>query len=103
MFLMKTLFHMHLNNVEIKSGSVQEFFHQFKSRPLSVISRGFPNNEYLCSLVYKGRVSELALITSVDKVKKLTKNIENVVQTQYNIPSRSNLIIFKLENVSRET
>jgi hypothetical protein len=48
-------------------------------------------------------VRELLLISSPDKIKKIQNLVANIRQTRYNIPSRDNLVILKLENVSRET
>jgi len=53
--------------------------------------------------VYKRKVRELLLISSADKIKKIQNKVANIRQNRYNIPSRDNLIIYKLENVSRET
>ena len=69
----------------------------------TLAARGFPAVEALAEFVFRRKVRELLLISSPDKIKKIQNTVANVRQTRYNIPSRDNLVIFKLENVSRET
>jgi hypothetical protein len=69
----------------------------------SLISRGFPRLDILAEFVYRQTVKELVLITSPLKINNIQKRMANIEQKSYNIPSRNNLIIFKMENVSRET
>jgi hypothetical protein len=69
----------------------------------SLISRGFPNLDILAEYVFKQTIRELILITSPLKINKIQNKVANIRQNSYNIPSRNNLIIFKMENVSRET
>jgi 16S rRNA (guanine(527)-N(7))-methyltransferase RsmG len=102
-FLQEALNHLGLDNARVWEGPVQEFMHRHDKFESTVIARGFPKIEALAEYVYKKKVRELLLISSVDKIKKIQNKVANIRQTRYNIPSRDNLIIYKLENVSRET
>jgi 16S rRNA (guanine(527)-N(7))-methyltransferase RsmG len=102
-FLKEALRRLNLTNVEIWEGSVQEFMCRQEKIESTMIARGFPKIEILAEFVYKERVRELLLISSAAKIKNLQKRVANFRQNLYNIPSRDNLVIFKLENVSRET
>jgi len=92
-----------LVNVKIFEGPIQEFMHRHEVYESTLIARGFPKNEILAEYVYKKKVKELLLISSADKIKIIQNKVANVRQSLYNIPLRNNLVIFKLENVSRET
>lgn len=92
-----------LDNVTVWEGPVQEFMHRHDRFDSTLAARGFPAIEALAGFVYRRKVRELLLISSLDKINKIQNTVANVRQTRYNIPSRDNLVIFKLENVSRET
>jgi len=94
---------LELKNATVWAGAIQEFMQRQKTNALTIISRGFPNNEFLADYVFKKAIKELILITAPLKIGKIKKNVANIRQTSYNVPSRDNLIIFKMENVSRET
>jgi len=102
-FLKEALRHLALNNAVVWEGPVQEFMHHHEKFASAMVTRGFPKIEALAEYVYKGKVRELLLISSADKIKKIQNKVANIRQNRYNIPSRDNLIIYKLENVSRET
>jgi len=102
-FLKEALLLLGLDNVKIFEGPIQEFMHQHDSYESTMIARGFPKIEILAEYVQEGKVKELLLISSVNKIKKIQNTVVNIRQNLYNIPLRNNLIIFKLENVSRET
>ena len=102
-FLNEVLGRLKLDNASVWEGSVQEFMHHHGRFESTIISRGFPRIEALADLVFKKRVRELVLISSINKIKKIGNHVANFRQNHYNIPSRDNLIIVKLENVSRET
>lgn len=102
-FLKEALLLLGLGNVRIFEGPIQEFMHRHDFYESTIIARGFPKIEILANYVYEKKVKELLLISSVDKIKKIQNTVANIRQNLYNIPSRNNLIIFKLENVSRET
>jgi 16S rRNA G527 N7-methylase RsmG len=102
-FLNEALRHLGLGNAVVREGPVQEFMrrhHRFES---TLAARGFPAIEVLAEFVHRRKVRELLLISSPEKIRKIQNPMANVRQNRYNIPSRDNLIIFKLENVSRET
>jgi 16S rRNA G527 N7-methylase RsmG len=103
-FLRKVINNLKLVNAEVFGFSVTEFF-QKKSlwgRPV-LVARGFPDNSMLASFLTKGFVDRVLVITSINKIKKIEKQLEKLKQKIYNIPSRDNLRILKMENVSRET
>jgi len=92
-----------LKNVTIWGGAIQEYMQRQKKIAGTLISRGFPHIEFLADYVFKGIIKELILITSSSKINNMQNKVANIRQNSYNIPSRNNLIIFKMENVSRET
>lgn len=94
---------MEMKNVTVWSGPIQEYMQKNKNTVSSLVSRGFPRIDVLAEFVYRRHVRELLLITSPAKIIYLEKKMANVVQKSYNIPFRNNLIVFKMENVSRET
>jgi 16S rRNA (guanine(527)-N(7))-methyltransferase RsmG len=102
-FLKETLRKLNLNNAKVFEGPILEFMHRHNVYDSALIARGFPKIEILAEYVYKKKVKELLLISSVNKIKNIQIKVANIHQTLYNIPSRNNLIIFKLEHVSRET
>ena len=102
-FLNEALRHLNLDNARVWEGPVQEFMHRHHQFESCMVARGFPKIEALAEYVYKRKVRELLLISSADKIKKIQNKVANIRQNRYNIPSRDNLIIYKLENVSRET
>jgi 16S rRNA (guanine527-N7)-methyltransferase len=102
-FLNEALDHLGLDNARVCEGAVQEFMHRHNKFESTLATRGFPKIEALAEYIYKRKVRELLLISSIDKIKKIQNPVANIRQNRYNIPSRDNLIIYKLENVSRET
>jgi len=102
-FLNEARRHLGLDNVAVWEGAVQEFMHGHGRGDSALAARGFPAIEALAEFVYRRKVRELLLISSLDKIRKIQNPVANVRQTRYNIPSRDNLVVFKLENVSRET
>lgn len=102
-FLKEALSKLNLMNAKIFEGPIQEFMHRHDLYESTLVARGFPKIEVLAEYVYKKKVRELLLISSVSKIKNIQNKVANIRQNLYNIPLRNNLIIFKLENVSRET
>jgi 16S rRNA (guanine527-N7)-methyltransferase len=102
-FLNAALNHLGLGNAKVWEGPVQEFMHRHDQFDCTLAARGFPKIEVLAEYIYKRKARELLLISSREKIKKIQNNVANIRQNRYNIPSRDNLIVFKLENVSRET
>ena len=102
-FLNEARLLLHLANVQVFEGPVQEFMHRHESYESTLTARGFPKIETLAEYVREKKVRELLLISSVDKIKIIQNRVANLQQNLYNIPSRNNLVIFKMENVSRET
>jgi 16S rRNA (guanine(527)-N(7))-methyltransferase RsmG len=102
-FLGAALNNLGLSNAEVWEGPVQEFMQRHDRFNSTLAARGFPAVETLAEFVRRRKVRELLLISSPDKIKKIQNLVANIRQTSYNIPSRDNLVILKLENVSRET
>lgn len=102
-FLKLAIKELALKNIIVWGGSIQEYMQRFKKIEGTIISRGFPHIDILADYVFKKTVKELILITSPLKINKIQNKVANIQQNSYNVPSRNNLIIFKLESVSRET
>jgi 16S rRNA (guanine527-N7)-methyltransferase len=102
-FLTLAIEELDLKNVKVWGGAIQEYLQRHKQTTCSLISRGFPHIDILAEYVLKKTIKELILITSPLKINKFQNNVANIQQNSYNIPARNNLIIFKMENVSRET
>ena len=103
-FLSMVVKKLDLINAEIFADSVTEFFRKKSLWGSGVlVARGFPDNSMLISFLEKRLVDQVLVITSVNKIKKIEKQLEMLKQKIYNIPSRDNLRILKMENVSRET
>lgn len=102
-FLNEALRHLGLRNAVVHEGPVQDFMRRHHGFESTLAARGFPAIEVLAEFVQRRKVRELLLISSPEKIRKIQIPMANVRQNRYNIPSRDNLIIFKLENVSRET
>jgi 16S rRNA (guanine527-N7)-methyltransferase len=102
-FLKQTVEKLGLHNVLVWEGPIQEFMRRRKTIKSTIVARGFPHIDLLADYVYQKKVRELLLITSVAKITKFKEKVANIRQNLYNIPLKNNLIIFKLESVSRET
>jgi len=102
-FLKMAVKELKLENVEVWEGPIQECMHREKGCAAAIVSRGFPQIEVLADFVFKRTIKELVVITAPLKAEKIKISVANIRKTSYNIPSRDNLIILKLENVSRET
>ena len=102
-FLKSAVEELDLTNTIVWGGAIQEYMQQKNERMGSLISRGFPHIEVLTDYAVKGVINELILITAQSKINKIKKTVANIKQSSYNVPSRDNLIIFKMEHVSRET
>ncbi|RQW03674.1 hypothetical protein EH223_09785 [candidate division KSB1 bacterium] len=102
-FLKLAISKLDLKNTEVWKGSIQEYMQRHDVGASTIISRGFPHIEILVDYVLTKRIKELILITSPLKIDIIKNKLANIRQTSYNVPSRDNLIIFKMENVSRET
>ena len=102
-FLMAVKKYLKLDNVTVFHGPIQEYLKQTGKPDATLIARGFPRNDLLIELFMKKKVMELAIITSPAKIKKYTQGMEKIKKNVYNIPLRDNLVILKMEHVSRET
>lgn len=102
-FLHAALRFLRLDNAEVWEGPVQDFMRRRGRFDSSLAARGFPAIEALAEYVLRGKVRELLLISSPGKIGQIAAPLAKFRQTSYNIPSRDNLVVFKLENVSRET
>jgi 16S rRNA (guanine(527)-N(7))-methyltransferase RsmG len=102
-FLKLAIAALNIKNAVVWVDSIQECMQRKNIGPCTIISRGFPDIAILADFVFKKTIRELVLITSPLKIDKIKNKVANIRQTSYNIPSRDNLIIFKMEYVSRET
>jgi 16S rRNA (guanine527-N7)-methyltransferase len=102
-FLQLAIEELALKNTTAWGGTIQEYMQRKNDNSGSIVSRGFPHNEILADYVIKQAVKELLLITAPAKIAKIKIKVANIQQNSYNVPLRDNLIIFKMENVSRET
>jgi 16S rRNA G527 N7-methylase RsmG len=102
-FLKLVIEELALKNVAVWGGPIQEYMQCHKKNIGTLISRGFPHIDILADYIFNKTIKELILITAPLKINKIQKKVANIEQNSYNIPSRDNLIIFKMENVSRET
>jgi 16S rRNA (guanine(527)-N(7))-methyltransferase RsmG len=102
-FLNQALQLLELGNTSVWEGPIQEYMHHHGRPESALISRGFPKIEVLADYVFKNKAKELLLVSSLNKIKKIAVPVANIRENRYNIPSRDNLVILKLENVSRET
>lgn len=92
-----------MENVRVVQASIVEFIQHSKMENFSLVSRGFPSLVMLKEIVWKRKKAELAVITGRSKVEPIPPGMEFVRQSDYNIPSRNQLVILHMENVSRET
>lgn len=102
-FLLNVKEEMCLGNIFIFNLNIQEYLENLRTEDATLIARGFPDCLLLIDFLKQGIVRQLIIITGRNKIKNFNKDIENTAKNIYNIPWRDNLIIMKLENVSRET
>lgn len=103
-FLLEIKKYFQFLNLSIEKKSIEVFIKEScKKRDKSIVARGFPDLELLTNFLINGFVNEIVLITSEKKIRKIKKGMESVIKKTYNIPMRNNLIIVKMEHVSRET
>ncbi|MBN2346248.1 MAG: class I SAM-dependent methyltransferase [Candidatus Aminicenantes bacterium] len=102
-FLGQAVAGLALANASVWPGSMREFVRHRRQRECTVVSRGFPDPRELAELVLCHKVRQLLLISSAAKIDKIRGAVANFRQKRYNIPLRDNLVLFELENVSRET
>ena len=102
-FLVYAVNKLKLKNIEVIKATILTFYKTFKFKKTTLVARGFPDNIMLVKLLEKNLTNELILITSVNKIKKMKKDIEKFEQKIYNIPFRDYIKIIKMRNVSRET
>lgn len=102
-FLEKVKEVMKLKNLEVCLKDIRCFDNWVENKRHTLIARGFPGFDVFVDFLERGFVSEVVLITSVNKIKKIKKDMVNVKKKTYNIPLRNQIKILKMENVSRET
>lgn len=99
LFLNEVKKKMKLSNVDVRDVSIEEWLKKTKngnSKSKTLIARGFPRLNALCSFVQRGMINEAVLITSENKIKKNRNNLESVSKKTYNVPLRKNLRILKI-------
>ena len=102
-FLRRVTEHMSLENVKIHEGEIRDYLKKTPSPKFTLVARGFPKPEILVQQLQRRLIGEILAITAKRKIKKIKKGMERISQKIYNIPLRDNIVIFKMENVSRET
>jgi len=103
-FLLEVRKKIPIMNIKIVKASIENYFKKNCNRAgTSIITRGFPDPKLLVNFLIEGLVSEVILITSEKKIRKMKKGMESIKKKTYNIPLRNNLMIVKMEYVSRET
>lgn len=102
-FLEKVKEEMILKNIIVIHKDIREFDHWIKNERYTLIARGFPGFDIFIDFLVKGLINEAVLITSLNKIKKIKKDMVNVKKKTYNVPLRNQIKILKMENVSRET
>jgi 16S rRNA G527 N7-methylase RsmG len=93
---------MKLENVEVKTVSIEEYLNSAGMNDCTVIARGFPRLEIFRHFLEKGKIREAILITSDNKIKKNQIHLEKLRKKIYNVPLRENLKILKLEKTERD-
>jgi 16S rRNA (guanine(527)-N(7))-methyltransferase RsmG len=99
LFLNEVKKKMGLSNVNVRDVSIEECLKKGKngnSEAKTLIARGFPRLNALCSFVQQGLINEAVLITSENKIKKNKNDLESVSKKTYNVPLRKNLRILKI-------
>jgi 16S rRNA (guanine(527)-N(7))-methyltransferase RsmG len=102
-FLRRVTEYMSLENVKIHEGEIGDYLKKTPSPKFTLVARGFPKLEILVQQLQKRLIGEILAITAKRKMIKIKKGMERISQKIYNIPLRNNIVIFKMENVSRET
>jgi 16S rRNA (guanine527-N7)-methyltransferase len=101
-FLQEVKKQLDLPNVEIVNASIEEYLKKSGKSGKTVISRGFPELSVFSNFIQKGLVTQAALITSENKIKKNEKCLVSVEKKIYNIPLRNFLKILIMEKTTRE-
>ena len=103
-FLSQAKLDLNLFNVDVQHNDIQRYLSKWNNPgEVSLVARGFPRTDILLRLLRRRQIIEVVLITSFGKLKKKQKELEKFRQTLYNIPLRDEIVVVKLENVSRET
>ena len=102
-FLSAACERLDLKNVSVHHRQVELLLRSRPKTETTVIARGFPRMDKLQKYLAKHKMDELVVITAAEKCRKKEKGLESVRQNIYNIPFRNNLVICKMEYVSRET
>ncbi len=87
---------LNLNNLEVKETGIEEYLKNTGKGKNTLISRGFPNPGIFAIYLGKMLIHEAIIITSENKIKKMEKNIENILKKTYNVPLRNDLKILKI-------
>jgi 16S rRNA G527 N7-methylase RsmG len=102
-FLIKVIKGLGIKNIKVEQKSIHKMLENKEYRNYGLLARGFPKQEHFINYLERGLINRCYVITSEDKIKKLTKGMVKIEKRIYNIDSRDMLKILVLENVSRET
>jgi len=90
------------DNVKVFTGKLEQF--RNINDIDTIIARGFPYNKIFAEYLVDGLISKVVLITSKNKFRDLQElGYKQLLFSVEEIPWRDNLIILKMENVSRGT
>lgn len=101
-FLNRVILELNLKNAEVYSDDIKKFpFEKYKD--VSIVARGFSDNQILIDFLKKKAIKSVLILTSENKINKIRIPVENIKKNVYNIEFRDNLKILQMEKVSRET
>lgn len=95
-FLQEMKSRLGITNLDVFGISFEEYMKKFCKTPVSLIARGFPDFSVFCKYLEKGLLTEVVLVTSVNKIKKNQLHLESLNQKTYNVPLRDYLKILKI-------
>ncbi len=95
-FLIHAVNLLGLKNVEVKGISIEEYLKSTSRKNLSLIARGFPELSVFSLYLKKYWISEAVIITSENKIKNNSKDLESLSKRIYNVPLRNELKILKI-------
>lgn len=87
---------LELKNVEVKGFSIEEYLKSNSRKKISLIARGFPDLSVFSMYLKKYWISEAVIITSENKIKNNSKDLETLSKRIYNVPLRNELKILKI-------
>lgn len=99
---------LNLENVTVFNGRLEDLFPvrggrnktRAKNKPfVTIISRGFPSLDLIASLITEGAARQATVITSQNKIEKITIPMDSLTKKIYNLPLRDSIRILILEKI----